>query len=798
MRRAATATSSTPPARDRGACSRSCARQPPTTGHRASRARSGRRCASSSTPTSAPPHDEAPAGRGSRGRSRRHRQSASGCARSRDSPPTIRARPNALAYANGWQRKLGRARRRLLAADGCSPSTCPGAPREPRDVQGHRPRADGGCSSAWFVERYLRPGGIDQAIDPMMRGSIAHVALQRFYKQLPAEIPGAERVTPENVEAAVALMHRCVAGALDSGLRIDADDLQRRELGQGLQRDLEQLVRAEAAASSTFVPRELEVSFKDYELAPGVAVGGKIDRVDVDPHSARGIVVDYKSGAAPSATQIHDEARLQIPLYLLVLRDRIGLEPMGGVYMPLGGGRRPRGMLRRATSRCPGSRRRLPRRAGVRGRDRARALVGGRPGRAHSRRRRDPRPARRRVPGLVRPLAHLPQGAPVSAEPDLSRRRHAEPPAAGGDRRPRLDLRLGRGRHGEDDRARRAVRPRGDRRRPRRRLAARDHLHRSCRRRAAGEDQGAAARARAARSGARPRRRLDLDDPRLLPPAPDARTRSPPASTRGSACSTSRRRACSGRGVQRRARRVLRRRRARPLAAARDLQGSRAPQDARQRLRHAALGGPQADPRAGVAREPRRRRRRAARRGGVGRSPTARQRHDALGRARRARSAPDDATAGATHRASRGDGPWRARRSLQRCAEGRAGARARGARLARPRAAPGAPHRLRRRLHRGKDRESALDFEDLQLRARKLLRENDAIREVEQLRFRSIMVDEFQDTNSLQTDLVDLLARGPDQGAVLRRRRVPVDLRLPPRDVRCSATGARRRRRCCR
>ncbi len=60
-----------------------------------------------------------------------------------------------------------------------------------------------------------------------------------------------------------------------------------------------------------------------------------------------------------------------------------------------------------------------------------------------------------------------------------------------------------------------------------------------------------------------------------------------------------------------------------------------------------------------------------------------------------------------------------------------------------------------------KDRESALDFEDLQLRARDLLRDNDALREREQLRFRSIMVDEFQDTNRLQCDLVDLLT-GPD------------------------------------
>ena len=59
-----------------------------------------------------------------------------------------------------------------------------------------------------------------------------------------------------------------------------------------------------------------------------------------------------------------------------------------------------------------------------------------------------------------------------------------------------------------------------------------------------------------------------------------------------------------------------------------------------------------------------------------------------------------------------------------------------------------------------KDRESALDFEDLQLRARDLLRDSSVIREAEQLRFRSIMVDEFQDTNRLQTELIDLLCAG--------------------------------------
>ncbi len=61
-----------------------------------------------------------------------------------------------------------------------------------------------------------------------------------------------------------------------------------------------------------------------------------------------------------------------------------------------------------------------------------------------------------------------------------------------------------------------------------------------------------------------------------------------------------------------------------------------------------------------------------------------------------------------------------------------------------------------------KDRESALDFEDLQLGARDLLRDDAGVRERESWRFRSIMVDEFQDTNRLQCEIVDLLAEGPE------------------------------------
>jgi ATP-dependent helicase/DNAse subunit B len=260
----------------------------------------------------------------------------------------------ALARANGWDRRLERASRaferptrvtheralRLLGS------------REAYSVSELERMAS--CSSAWFVERYLRPGTIDKEIDRMMRGSILHAALQRFYQQLPSAIPGADRVSEENVEAAVRLMRDCVAHAVETGLRIDAGDLDRRELEQGLARDLEQLVRDESASRSPFVPRHLEVPFRSYELEPGVVVSGKIDRVDGDPMGARGIVVDYKSGAASSASDIRDRDLLQLPLYMLVLRDQLGLEPVGGVYVPVGGGRRPRGMLRSGPDGIPG------------------------------------------------------------------------------------------------------------------------------------------------------------------------------------------------------------------------------------------------------------------------------------------------------------------------------------------------------------------------------------------------------------------------------------------------------------
>ncbi|HEX3278477.1 MAG TPA: UvrD-helicase domain-containing protein [Thermoleophilaceae bacterium] len=63
------------------------------------------------------------------------------------------------------------------------------------------------------------------------------------------------------------------------------------------------------------------------------------------------------------------------------------------------------------------------------------------------------------------------------------------------------------------------------------------------------------------------------------------------------------------------------------------------------------------------------------------------------------------------------------------------------------------------RYERGKRARSALDFEDLELLTRDLLRDHEGLRHQYAERFEHVLVDEFQDTNPLQNELLELLER---------------------------------------
>jgi len=74
---------------------------------------------------------------------------------------------------------------------------------------------------------------------------------------------------------------------------------------------------------------------------------------------------------------------------------------------------------------------------------------------------------------------------------------------------------------------------------------------------------------------------------------------------------------------------------------------------------------------------------------------------------------------------------------------------------------------LERRLDEQKRRRSALDFDDLQLRTLRLLEDHPEVMSRTSRRYRFFLVDEFQDTNSLQRKLTAKLALGRDRRANL-------------------------------
>ena len=210
------------------------------------------------------------------------------------------------------------------------------------------------CPVKWMVEKELQPDRFDPAPEPMARGSYMHDALERVLRGLggpvtPASLPRALRLLTE----VLAELPPEVAGGRSEAVR--------RAVLQAIEADLRHYLEFEAASGQAWQPLRLEQRFgfagderslPPLELGDGegrVRVRGMIDRVDVDPGGTRAIVRDYKSGS-PSArhpgARWNQDRQLQVAIYMLVVRELLGLTPAGGLYQPLSGDRlRPRGVF---------------------------------------------------------------------------------------------------------------------------------------------------------------------------------------------------------------------------------------------------------------------------------------------------------------------------------------------------------------------------------------------------------------------------------------------------------------------
>ena len=168
-----------------------------------------------------------------------------------------------------------------------------------------------------------------------------HEALEEVLRRLghavtPATLPEATRLLEEVLEE----LSPAIAPGRPEGIR--------RAALRMIEADLRRYLAHEAGDGCQWEPAALELRFgfedEEHSLPAlelnGVRVRGAIDRVDVDPGGRRAIVRDYKSGsvrAEHQGSRWSSDRQLQVALYMLAVRTLLGLEPVAGLYQPLGG-----------------------------------------------------------------------------------------------------------------------------------------------------------------------------------------------------------------------------------------------------------------------------------------------------------------------------------------------------------------------------------------------------------------------------------------------------------------------------
>jgi ATP-dependent helicase/DNAse subunit B len=205
----------------------------------------------------------------------------------------------------------------------------------------------GDCPVRWLVESQLSPRRLAPDEEPLVRGSLIHELLERLLAEL------GEAVSEQSLPRALAILEHELgqlggrAWALGAGAPPVVRAGALREIEAALRRYLEH----EAATSEGWRPVALERRFGFDEaegslppLALGdgpepVLVRGAIDRIDVD-RAGRALVRDYKSGAPRAdwpAARWNPDQRVQVALYMLVVRELEQLDVIAGNYQPLRG-----------------------------------------------------------------------------------------------------------------------------------------------------------------------------------------------------------------------------------------------------------------------------------------------------------------------------------------------------------------------------------------------------------------------------------------------------------------------------
>jgi RecB family exonuclease len=191
------------------------------------------------------------------------------------------------------------------------------------------------CPFAWFVERVVGKEDLELGLDGRTLGDLIHRTLSECYRSLAADglLPIGKDDLAEAESRANVIVDGLVQGPECPGTAAD-----RRVAAWKLKSMARRLFGAEASAGGSLVFEEAEMSFGAVEGIDvgGLRVRGRVDRVDGCPDGRGVFVLDYKTGAVPTASAIGTGEGLQLPLYLLALSAERGQgEVVGGAYVSL-------------------------------------------------------------------------------------------------------------------------------------------------------------------------------------------------------------------------------------------------------------------------------------------------------------------------------------------------------------------------------------------------------------------------------------------------------------------------------
>jgi ATP-dependent helicase/DNAse subunit B len=207
------------------------------------------------------------------------------------------------------------------------------------------------CPVRWFVERMLKPEGLTPDPETLLRGALTHTVLEAVIRGLMSAGGGRldEATLPAARELAVAAMKRFEG---TEQFIMSRDPSRQRAMEHRLRSDVLRYLEHAATCGSELVPDALEVAFGPddehpaLELGEGMRLSGRIDRVDVGPDGSA-LVYDYKGRMTVESANWRAKRKYQVALYMLAARDVLGLDPVGGLYQPIGGrDQRARGLLR--------------------------------------------------------------------------------------------------------------------------------------------------------------------------------------------------------------------------------------------------------------------------------------------------------------------------------------------------------------------------------------------------------------------------------------------------------------------